>query len=206
MSRIVLVRHGETVWHAQNRYAGRSDIALTPKGLQQAQQLAAWARGANLAAVWSSPLSRARLTAQPAATAIGMSLRVDERLVELDFGRGEGLTDAEMNEQFPEERAAFMRNPVTYHLPGGEDPAHAVRRGMAALHEIAAAAPTGRSLVVMHNTLVRLLLCSLLGIPLSRYRAVFPQLANGTLTEIHLSQQPGGNSALLSFNTPLKTE
>jgi len=206
MSRIVLVRHGETVWHAENRYAGRSDIALTPKGLQQAEQLAAWARGANLSAVWSSTLSRARWTAQPAADAVGLLLHVDERLIELDFGRGEGLTDAEMEEQFPEERVAFMHDPVTHHLPGGEDPVFAVERGMAALHEIAAASPAGRSLVVMHNTLIRLMLCSLLGIPLSRYRSVFPQLANGTLTEIDLSRQPGGNSALLSFNAPLTTE
>lgn len=205
MSRIVLVRHGETVWHAQNRYAGRSDIALTPKGLQQAEQLAVWARGADLTAVWSSTLLRARLTAQPVATVTGLPLRVDERLVELDFGRGEGLTDTEMKEQFPEERAAFMRDPVTYHLPGGEDPVHATERGMAALHEIAAVSPFGRSLVVMHNTLARLIVCELLGIPLSRYRTVLPQLANGTLTEIDLSRQPG-DSALLSFNAPLITE
>ena len=206
MSRIVLVRHGETVWHAQNRYAGRSDIALTPKGLQQAEQLAAWACGANLAAVWSSPLLRARLTAQPVVAALGLPLRVDERLIELDFGRGEGLTDAEMKEQFPKERAAFMRDPVAHHLPGGEDPVLATERGMTALYQIAAVSPYGRSLVVMHNTLIRLILCSLLGIPLARYRAVFPQLANGTLTEIDLSQQPGGDSALLSFNAPLRSE
>ena len=202
MSRIVLVRHGETVWHAQNRYAGRSDIALTPRGLQQAEQLAAWARGANLTAVWSSTLSRARLTAQPAAAATDLPLRIDERLVELDFGSGEGLTDAQMQEQFPKERAAFMRDPVAHHLPHGEDPVLAAERGIAALHHIAAASPTGRSLVVMHNTLIRLILCDLLGIPLARYRSVFPQLANGTLTEIDLSRQPGG-SALLSFNAPL---
>jgi len=206
VSRIVLVRHGETVWHAENRYAGLSDIELTPKGLQQAEQLAAWARIANLSAVWSSTLSRARITAQAAADAAGVPLQVSERLIELDFGRGEGLTDAEMEEQFPEERAAFIRDPVAHHLPGGEDPVRAAERGMAALREIAAAWPAGRSLVVAHNTLIRLMLGSLLGIPLSRYRAVFPRLANGTLTEIELSPQPNGTVALLSFNAPLIPE
>lgn len=206
MSRIVLVRHGETMWHAQNRYAGCSDIALTSKGLQQAEQLAGWACGANLAAVWSSTLLRARFTAQPIAAALGLPLRLDERLVELDFGSGEGLTDTEMKEQFPEERAAFMSDPVAHHLPGGEDPVHAAERGMAALYEIAAASPSGRSLVIMHNTLIRLVVCRLLGIPLARYRLIFPQLSNGTITEIDLSRPPGGDSALLSFNAPFVTE
>ncbi len=55
MSRILLVRHGETVWHKENRYAGRSDVALTVRGQAQADQLAAWAVTARITAVWSSP-------------------------------------------------------------------------------------------------------------------------------------------------------
>ena len=65
MKFIALVRHGETEWHAENRYAGRSDIALTDKGLFQAEQLAQWARTAELHAIWSSSLSRALRTAEP---------------------------------------------------------------------------------------------------------------------------------------------
>lgn len=205
MSRIVLVRHGETVWHAENRYAGSSDIELTPKGLEQAQQLAAWARTAGLAAIWASGLSRAQITARPAAETAGLPLQVDERLNELHFGRGEGLTDAEMEREFPEARAAFKRDPAANPLPEGEDPRRAAERGVAALHDIAAAAPEGRSLVVAHNTLIRLMLCQLLGIPLARYRTVFPRLSNGTLTEIAFSRQSGRAAALLSFNAPLTT-
>lgn len=203
MSRIVLVRHGETVWHAENRYAGRTDIALTPKGVAQAQRLAEWARTADLTAVWSSTLSRARMTAEPSAVITGLPLQTDARLVELDFGRGEGLTDAEMEAQFPAERAAFKLDPSNHHLPGGEHPEEAAERGLAALQQIAAQNPEGRILVVAHNTLIRILLCSLLGLPLSRYRTVFPKLANGTLTEIEFS--PKG-VALLSFNRPLTNE
>lgn len=199
-TRLVLVRHGETVWHAENRYAGRTDIALTERGLQQAERLAAWAKQAELASVWSSTLSRARVTAEPSAAATGHVLQSDERLVELDFGLGEGLTNAEMEEKFPQERAAFLMDPVGHHLPGGEDPRAAAERGIAALHAIAAMYPGQRSLVVAHNTLIRLVLCQLMGIPLSHYRTVFPKLANGTLTEIQLTSQ---HAALLSFNSPL---
>lgn len=200
MSRIVLVRHGETVWHGENRYAGRSDIPLTSKGEAQAQMLARWARDADLSAVWSSTLSRAHLTATPAAVASGLPLEMDGRLVELDFGRGEGLTDAEMKAQFPKERARFTIDPVMHHLPGGEDPIAAASRGIAALRAIAKDNEHGRALVVAHNTLMRLVLCQLLGIPLARYRATFPKLANGTLTEIDFREN---SIALLLFNAPL---
>ena len=202
-TRIVLVRHGETVWHAENRYAGTSDIALTPKGEQQALHLAAWAQSANLGAVYASTLSRAITTATPAAEAARVMLQTSPDLVELDFGLGEGLTDREMDAKFPDVRAAFRLDPVTHHLPGGENPIAAVNRAMSALRKIASAHEGDRVLVVAHNTLIRLLLCHVLQIPLARYRATFPHLANGTLTEIEF--RPTG-VALLSFNSPLVQE
>jgi broad specificity phosphatase PhoE len=203
MSRLILVRHGETVWHAENRYAGRTDVALTDKGMAQAARLARWATGAQLSAVWASPLSRAQLTARPAAEALGLQVQTEARLIEVDFGRGEGLTDAEMKAAFPEERAAFLRDPAANPLPGSEDPAVAAERGVAALYAIAEATAGGRALVVAHNTLFRLVLCKLLGIPLGRYRTTFPQLANGTVTEIGITD---AGVSLLSFNAPLGGE
>lgn len=202
MSRIVMVRHGETVWHAENRYAGRSDIELTERGLTQAQCFAAWVRESEITSVWSSPLSRAQFTAHPAAEALGLPFRIEERFIELDFGQGEGLTSKEMQQRFPEALAAFRLDPVRHFLPGGEDPVCAVERAFAALYSIAASVDAeGRVLVVAHNTLLRLVLCKMLGIPLSRYRAVFPRFDNCTLTEVSLA--PDRAIALLSFNAPL---
>lgn len=200
MSRVVLVRHGETIWHAENRYAGRSDVELTPRGFDQARDLGKWAAGAQLSAVWSSPLSRARLTAQPAAEAAHVPLQIDDRLIEVDFGQAEGLTGKEMHERFPEARASFLKDPVVNPLPGGENPVRAARLGARALRTIASSgADKTRVLVVAHNTLLRLVLCELLHIPLSLYREVFPELANGALTEIRID---GGSTSLLSFNLP----
>ncbi|MEU7281157.1 histidine phosphatase family protein [Streptomyces sp. NPDC045431] len=200
MTDFILVRHGETEWHAENRYAGRTDVPLTELGHKQAATLAAWAAGQRLDAVLCSPLSRARLTAEPAATAVGLTPRVDERLYEVDFGRGDGLTRAEMAEEFPDALAAFLADPVAHHLPGGEDPAAAADRAIACLEEAARELPDGRVLVVAHSTLVRLVLCKLLGIPLARYRQVFPALENGALTELRLP--PGGQASLLRLNAP----
>ncbi|MGD3109121.1 histidine phosphatase family protein [Streptomyces sp. YGL11-2] len=199
MTDFILVRHGETVWHAENRYAGRSDVPLTDHGREQARALAQWAATAGLTAVWSSPLSRARLTAAPAADACGLTPHIDERLYEVDFGQGEGLTRDEMRRRFPQRLAAFLADPVENHLPGGEHPRRAAERAAACLADIAREQPDGRVLLVAHSTLVRVLLCHLLGIPLADYRRVFPQLHNGALTEIRVAH---GQTALLRLNAP----
>ncbi|MET7800670.1 histidine phosphatase family protein [Streptomyces decoyicus] len=203
MTDFILVRHGETVWHAENRYAGRTDVPLTDHGREQAAALATWAATAGLTAVASSPLSRARLTAAPAAEACGLTARTDERLYELDFGQGEGLTRDEMRHRFPERLAAFLADPVDNHLPDGEDPRRAAARAADCLADLAHEQPHGRILVVAHSTLVRVLLCQLLGIPLADYRRVFPQVHNGALTEIRIEN---GRTALLSFNSPALTQ
>ncbi|GGP01032.1 histidine phosphatase family protein [Nonomuraea glycinis] len=216
MTNLVLVRHGETVWHAENRYAGISDIELTPAGHEQAARLAAWAATAGLSGVWASTLSRSRITAAAGADAARVKLAVDVRLREVDFGKGEGLTAAEMRELFPEARAAFEADPGANPLPGGEDPALAADRFVAALRDIAAtvsstgssavsstASSTGpgeRVLVVAHTTVIRLALCRLIGVPLGEYRRLFPRLDNCAITELRLR---GDRAAILQYNSPI---
>lgn len=178
MTLVYLVRHGETPWHAENRYCGRTDLSLTERGRQQAEELAAWAATAGLAVVYSSTMRRARDTAAPAAAAAGVPHRVDDRLVELDFGLAEGLTSAEMRERWPERRAAFERDPVANPLPEGEDPKAAIARGRDALDEIVAAYPHGTVLVVCHSTFLRLVTCELAGMDPSQYRELFPRVDN----------------------------
>ena len=201
MTRLALIRHGETIWHAENRYAGSTDIPLSPRGLEQAEQLANWASSADLAAIWVSPLLRARETVAPSERVTGMTARVDSRLREIHFGRGEGLTDTEIKHSFPQAFAAFEADPVVHHLPGGEDPRDVALRAIECFREIETMHPRGRVLVVTHNTLIRVALCQLLGVPLSKYRTVFPTIANGALSEIGLQD---GLISLLKFNFPLE--
>jgi broad specificity phosphatase PhoE len=200
MTNLVLVRHGETVWHAENRYAGLSEVELTPRGHDQAGQLASWAGRAGLAAVWSSTLGRARTTAAASADAAGVSLRTDARLREIDFGQGDGLTAAEMRERFPEARAAFEADPAAHPLPGGEDPKLVADRFTESLRDIAAAYPDGRVLVIAHTTAIRIALCRLIGVPLGEYRRLFPTLDNCAVTEI---RPRDGRVAILRYNSPI---
>lgn len=202
MTHLVLIRHGETVWHAENRYAGRTDIPLSPRGHEQAERLARWASSARLTSIWVSPLLRARQTAAPSERATKLTAHVDPRLQELDFGQGEGLTRAEIEHSFPKAFAAFEADPAAHPLPGGENPPQAAERAIACLREIVGTYPAGRVLVVAHNTLIRLALCGLIGVPLSQYRSLFPSIINGALIEIRID---GGRTSLLRFNVPLRS-
>src|SRR5579862_592452 len=102
MTRFILVRHGETIWHAENRYCGVSDVELSPAGVQQAKEFAAWCKTQSIDAIYVSPLRRAVDTASPVEAALGITSHVEPRLRELDFGQGEGLTASEMATRFPQ--------------------------------------------------------------------------------------------------------
>ncbi|MFF3753398.1 histidine phosphatase family protein [Streptomyces sp. NPDC002018] len=196
---LFLARHGETVWHDENRYTGISDIALTPRGAEQADGLGRWAARAGLDAIVTSPLSRARRTAEPAVRATGLEPVVEPDLRELDFGVAEGRTIAELEASYPREVADFRRDPAAHPLPGGEDPKAAAARGAAALLRLAESHQGRRVLAVAHNTLFRLVLCRLLGIPGSEYRRVLPGMRNCAVTELRVSR---GRAALISYNLP----
>ncbi|MEU6380300.1 histidine phosphatase family protein [Streptomyces sp. NPDC046909] len=197
---LLLARHGQTVWHAENRYAGVSDVALTETGLAQARALGRWAAAHPVDAIWTSPVSRAVITAEPACEALGLTPYREPGLRECDFGVVEGRTLAEFAKENPEAAEAFRADPVAHPFPGAENPVEAAERGAAALHRIAAAHPGERVLVVAHNTLFRLVLCALLHIPLSDYRRVFPRLRNAAVTELHMAAPD--SAALLSLNVP----
>ncbi len=198
-SRLLLVRHGETEWHAENRYAGVTDVGLTPRGVAQGAGLGVWATRSGVDAVACSPLSRARQTASPAAVALGLAVQVQEGLREVDFGWGEGRTIEEMAEEDPEAVRRFREDADTGAFPGSEPVARAAARATASLRDLAHRHQGGRVLVVAHNTLLRIALCELLGLPLGRYRRIFPRLDNGAVTEIEIR---GAETALRSLNVP----
>jgi probable phosphoglycerate mutase len=201
---LLLARHGQTIWHAENRYAGISDVGLTDTGRAQAEALGRWAAAHPVDAIWTSPLSRAIATADPACRALGLTPHRGPALRECDFGVLEGRTLAEFAAEDPAAAAAFVADPVAHPFPGAEDPLAAAARGVDALRRIAAAHPGERVLVVAHNTLLRLVLCTLLSIPAREYRRVFPRLRNAAISELRMNSD--GFAALLSLNVPCETD
>jgi probable phosphoglycerate mutase len=202
-ARLLLVRHGQTTWHAENRYAGITDVPLTDEGARQARALARWTeRRGGVDAVACSPMSRARETAVPAAEALGLELQIVEGLREMDFGWGEGRTVEEMAAESPEVLRAFRKDAQAGAFPDSEPVAGVAARVCGALRELAGGHPDRTVLVVAHNTALRIALCALLGIPLGRYRLALPRLENAAVSEIELDKADGGRAVLRSLNVP----
>ena len=198
-----LSRHGQTPWHAENRYTGSSDIGLTSQGEAQAAALGAWAAATRPDKVICSPMRRCRETATAAAAALGLDPVVIHDLREVHFGIAEGRTLDEVEAEHPGTVDAFRADPVRHAFPGAEPPADAAGRTAAALRALAASNPGSHLLVVAHNTALRLALCLLLGIELSHYRRVFPRIDNGALTQLRLPAEGQHPPGLLGLNIPL---
>lgn len=199
-TRLALVRHGQTVWHAENRYAGTSDIDLTDVGMQQARQLAQWCADQHFDAIVSSPVRRAIETAKLSAAVLKLPLTVVEDLREVDFGLAEGRTAQELLDLDADMVHRFRDNPVAHPFPGAESPEAAAQRGAAALRAIAGRHAGGAVLVIAHNTLLRLGICLLLDLPVAEYRRYFPQLDNAAVSELSVPVDPAEPSSLLSLN------
>jgi len=194
MTTLVLARHGRTAWHSPNRYAGRSDIPLDDYGRTQAETLARWAEPQGFTGLACSSLDRARATIEPTARLLAMTPVVDARLRELDFGIAEGKMLTEID---PVVAERFVADPVTHHFPDGEDPRDAVDRALEALTELAEGQE--KVLVVAHNTLIRLITCAVLGVPLSEYRRRLPDLDPAATVTLRM----GTPIALLAYNVPV---
>jgi broad specificity phosphatase PhoE/ribonuclease HI len=118
-TRFVVVRHGETTWGAQARFAGRKDVSLTPRGRRQAAAVAGRIRLMAPAVVLTSPLQRCRNTAQAIAAEVGAPVVVDERLIDGVLGDWTGLRAAEIEERWPQTFASWRSDPDAA-PPGGE--------------------------------------------------------------------------------------
>ena len=118
--RLILIRHGETLWNEAHKFQGFSDIALSSKGRSQAQSLAESLKEETLAAIYTSPLIRARLTAEQIARYHDCPVVIDEGLKELNQGQLEGLTAEDLKRSYPEFLKNWIQEPESTPLPQGE--------------------------------------------------------------------------------------
>ena len=118
--RILLARHGETVFNVERRYQGQSDSPLTERGVEQARQLALLLREERVGAVYSSDLGRALETALVVAVPHGLEVFADPRLREVDVGDWTGLSRDELAASDGERMRAWDTQPSTVRLPRGE--------------------------------------------------------------------------------------
>jgi len=120
LTRICLVRHGETEWNAERRIQGQIDIGLNAAGLRQAQAAGRWLKAAGISALYASDLKRAWATGLAIGQAVGVQPVPVPELRERRYGIFEGLTYAEAETRYPDGYAAFEGRNADYAFEHGE--------------------------------------------------------------------------------------
>jgi broad specificity phosphatase PhoE len=166
--RLFVVRHGETEWVRERRFAGSQDIPLTDAGREQCAAVARALASTAVAAVYASPLERARASAEVIAKPHGLPVRIVPAFSEMSFGSWEGLTREEVQARDPDAWTRWRSAPHSFAPAGGEtiqQVAERVSAGLAALQE---AHREQTIVLVSHGVVARVIVLGALGLGLDR--------------------------------------
>ena len=163
--KIYLVRHGLTRWNKTGRYAGWSDVPLSPAGVEQAERLARCFSGLGPFTLYASDLKRTVITAEIIGRGRGISPVALPHFRELFFGDWEGKTYRELAESCPAQLERWYNDPFMEAPPGGETVAMLEERAWAGLEKVIAATPSGHAAVIVsHGGAIRAILRRCLGL------------------------------------------
>jgi len=166
--RLFVVRHGETEWVRERRFAGSRDIPLTAAGRDQCAAVARALASATVAAVYASPLERARASAEVIAKPHGLPVRIVPAFSEMTFGSWEGLTRDEARASDPEAWAQWRSARHLLKLAGGEPIAEVAARVTAGIEALQAAHDGQTVVLVSHGVVARVIVLGALGLGLDR--------------------------------------
>lgn len=171
MTKIILVRHGQTLWNLEMKYQGHCDVALTDKGVRQAELAGDRLAQEKVDAVYASDLNRAFTTAKCIAAKHNLTVTPIPELREINFGDWEGMTFAGIsdpsNSHWSEEMTKVFSHPGDAQIPGGENFPQVKERAMLALNKLVAQHPDQTIVVVSHGGTIRTVLCAILDINLN---------------------------------------
>jgi probable phosphoglycerate mutase len=191
MKRIFLVRHGETDWNLEGRFQGKMDIPLNILGKKQAEAASGALGTSFIGRVISSHLSRASETAGFTASLFGLPVELERGLAEIDHGLWEGHTAGEVEKMWPGMLDLWHSSPEKAAMPGGESLHDVSDRAWKAFREVLAG-PGDVVAVFSHDAVIKVILCRILGCPLSSFWRF--SIANGSITLI----EDGGKGLSIS--------
>ncbi len=168
MSKIYLIRHGETDSNLGHKFQGQIDLPLNGMGLNQARKMARYLADKHIDVIYCSSMLRACMTAAELALSKNMPYKPLDLLREISFGDWEGLEYSEITRRWPEQMDAFLHRPEEWVPPNGETFTAAQRRCQLAFDRIFAEQGHDKNIaIVSHGGIIRLQLCLALGIPLN---------------------------------------
>ena len=167
---LYFMRHGETTYSRTGGYCGDLDAELTDNGIKMAEAFAATHKTIAWTAAYVSPMKRTIATAKPLCDAVGLEMQLRDGLKEIRYGAWEGLTQDYVKEHYADDYIRWLAEPAWNAPTGGETSVQIASRASLVVAEIEHNHKAGNVLVVSHKATIRIILCSLLGIDLGRYR------------------------------------
>ncbi len=167
MSTLILIRHGETDWHVENRYVGTTDVPLNQRGMEQTAKLVERLKGEQIDCVYTSPLRRCSYMADLIAESHGLKPVVSGDIIEIDISRWDGRTYKEIIESDGEMLSGWIKDPLNTTIPGGESLSRVRDRTMRCVEEIHQNYPDGTAVIVSHGGPLRAILATVLEMELS---------------------------------------
>jgi broad specificity phosphatase PhoE len=166
LSRLILIRHGQTVWHSDGveRAEGRAEVDLDEVGVRQARATAARLSAWEISAIYSSPLKRAFSTASILAARRGLTAQPEPGLIDIDYGRWQGMTHPEAKADDPKAYDLWLKRPDQVTFPGGEGLADVRKRAVSAVETLTPEQAGQTVALVSHKVVIKILLCHFLGL------------------------------------------
>lgn len=160
---IILIRHGETEWNKEKIFRGRKDVPLNKCGQAQARDTAQALTDFKVDAVYSSPLSRAMMTAREIAARHDLPVFPRDSFIDIDFGVWEGLSLEEVQQKYPHDYRSWAETPHLWKSPGGETLLEVRERAWKELQQVIREMGGNTLVVVTHRVVLKMLLMAVLG-------------------------------------------
>ena len=164
MTTVYLIRHGQTDWNKEEIFRGRADVPLNDHGRDEAMALSGYLEGVNVDACYSSPLGRARETAEIIARPHSLDVNIDDGIIDVDYGEWQGFSEAKARKNYAETYQRWLERPHHIKFPGGESLSAVRKRSLASLEVIRAGYPDGVVFVVAHRVVTKVVMCAVLGL------------------------------------------
>ena len=182
MTTIFLVRHGQTTWNRARIFRGRAEVRLSELGRKEAECVARSLADAPIRQVYTSPLHRARETADIVAEPHGAEVIPDPAFIDIDFGGWTEFWEFEVERRFPKEYELWRTAPHLVRFPRGESLDDVRRRAVARLYELAAARKDEQIALVSHRVVLKLLLCEARGLDNTHFNEM--RVATGAICRV----------------------
>jgi broad specificity phosphatase PhoE len=181
MSRVYLVRHGQTAWNVGEIFRGRADIPLDETGKHEVHLAGETLKDEALHAVYSSPLSRSMETAENIAKFHDISVTPLDAIIDISYGEWEGLGNQEVQQKYPDLHALWLTEPHKVLFPGGESLDEVRSRTMTALEDLLAEHQDENFALVAHRVPNKVICCALLGLDNSHFWRIQQDTASTNL-------------------------